>query len=243
MQNFEFLWQPLLGDWAISSREREKMPFIVATYVYASSQGQRTHSLVIGHCAWGRLKDRLQWSYRQSLFILIFCLFHRGFNSQTDISFFHYSPKPPSSMTKKFTNRVAEPPFCRIQSFAQNSKILLRTFPSLITLFPDQIFYEKVNFCPVWSYRQEHALCVGNWNLLQKAQKCSSGHFLLLSIYSQKNPSVRMFVKSGVTGMRISNFVRCGWARLAVVGCMRWVEDFRILEMCKSFEEVVWSLV
>ena len=24
-------------------REREKMPFIVATYVYASSQGQRTH--------------------------------------------------------------------------------------------------------------------------------------------------------------------------------------------------------
>ena len=25
-------------------REREKMPFIVATYVYASSQGQRTHS-------------------------------------------------------------------------------------------------------------------------------------------------------------------------------------------------------
>ena len=25
-------------------RKREKMPFIVATYVYASSQGQRTHS-------------------------------------------------------------------------------------------------------------------------------------------------------------------------------------------------------
>jgi hypothetical protein len=25
-------------------RERKKMPFIVATYVYASSQGQRTHS-------------------------------------------------------------------------------------------------------------------------------------------------------------------------------------------------------
>jgi hypothetical protein len=25
-------------------KEREKMPFIVATYVYASSQGQRTHS-------------------------------------------------------------------------------------------------------------------------------------------------------------------------------------------------------
>ena len=25
-------------------REEKKMPFIVATYVYASSQGQRTHS-------------------------------------------------------------------------------------------------------------------------------------------------------------------------------------------------------
>ena len=48
MQKFEFLWQPLLGDWAMSrkkEREKEKkMPFISATYVYASSQGQRTHS-------------------------------------------------------------------------------------------------------------------------------------------------------------------------------------------------------
>ena len=52
MQRFEFLRQPLLGELAMSrkkedeerKKEREKMPFVVATYVYASSQGQRTHS-------------------------------------------------------------------------------------------------------------------------------------------------------------------------------------------------------
>ena len=46
MQKFEFLRQPLLGELAMSrKRERKrKMPFIVATYVYDSSQGQRTHS-------------------------------------------------------------------------------------------------------------------------------------------------------------------------------------------------------
>ena len=50
MQKFETLQQPLLGELAMSWRERgereeeKKMPFIVATYVYASSQGQRTHS-------------------------------------------------------------------------------------------------------------------------------------------------------------------------------------------------------
>ena len=48
MQKFEFLRQPLLGELAMSrkkrERKREKMPFIVATCVYASSQGQRTHS-------------------------------------------------------------------------------------------------------------------------------------------------------------------------------------------------------
>jgi hypothetical protein len=36
-----------LGELAMSRkrrREREKMPFIVAPYVYASSQGQKTHS-------------------------------------------------------------------------------------------------------------------------------------------------------------------------------------------------------
>ena len=48
MQKFEFLRQPLLGELAMSrKRERKKekkMPFIVATDVYASSQGQRTHS-------------------------------------------------------------------------------------------------------------------------------------------------------------------------------------------------------
>ena len=46
MQNFK--QQTLLGELAMSrkkEREREKkMPFIVATYVYVSSQGQRTHS-------------------------------------------------------------------------------------------------------------------------------------------------------------------------------------------------------
>ena len=49
MQKFE----PLLVELAMSQkrerkkereREREKMPFIVAPYVYASSQGQRTNS-------------------------------------------------------------------------------------------------------------------------------------------------------------------------------------------------------
>ena len=48
MQKFETLREPLLGELAMSrkkeEREREKMPFIVATYVYASSQGQRTQS-------------------------------------------------------------------------------------------------------------------------------------------------------------------------------------------------------
>ena len=50
MQNFKTLRQPLMGELAMSrknrerKKEREKMPFIVATYVYASSQGQRTHS-------------------------------------------------------------------------------------------------------------------------------------------------------------------------------------------------------
>ena len=49
MQKFEFLRQPLMGElamrWKKKEREKEKkMPFIVATYVYASCQGQRTHS-------------------------------------------------------------------------------------------------------------------------------------------------------------------------------------------------------
>ena len=51
MQKFKFLRQPLLWELAMSpeeEREREeeekKVPFTVATYVYASSQGQRTHS-------------------------------------------------------------------------------------------------------------------------------------------------------------------------------------------------------
>ena len=49
MQKFKFLRQPLLGELAMSRKKKErkkekKMPFIVANYVYASSQGQRTHS-------------------------------------------------------------------------------------------------------------------------------------------------------------------------------------------------------
>jgi hypothetical protein len=58
MQNYKILLQSLLGELAISwreerererergeRREEKKMPFIVATYVYASSQGQHTHSV------------------------------------------------------------------------------------------------------------------------------------------------------------------------------------------------------
>ena len=48
MQKFKTLRQPLIGELAMSrKKERErkrKMPLIVATYVSAFSQGQRTHS-------------------------------------------------------------------------------------------------------------------------------------------------------------------------------------------------------
>ena len=45
MQNYKTLRQSLLGELAMSQKKEEKkMPFIVATYVYASSRGQRTHS-------------------------------------------------------------------------------------------------------------------------------------------------------------------------------------------------------
>ena len=57
MKNYKILGQSLLGELAMSrkkergEREREKkMPFIVATYVYASSQGQRTHSARTHFC-------------------------------------------------------------------------------------------------------------------------------------------------------------------------------------------------
>jgi hypothetical protein len=60
MRNFGTIRQPLLVELAMSWRERrrEKMQFRVATYVYASSQGQRTHSAwtnsfdLIGVFAW-----------------------------------------------------------------------------------------------------------------------------------------------------------------------------------------------
>jgi hypothetical protein len=58
--------EPLLGELAMSRKkesEREsetqhpkKMPFILATYVYASSQGQRTHS------AWTNVCDPNFWT-------------------------------------------------------------------------------------------------------------------------------------------------------------------------------------
>ena len=50
MQKFETLWQPLLWFWiAVVTRrtrkqEKKKIPKKVATFVYARSQGQRTHS-------------------------------------------------------------------------------------------------------------------------------------------------------------------------------------------------------
>ena len=47
MQDFGTLRQPLLGELAMSRKKEEeekKMPFIMATYVSACSQGQRTHS-------------------------------------------------------------------------------------------------------------------------------------------------------------------------------------------------------
>jgi hypothetical protein len=53
MQKFEFLRQTLLGELAMrrkkerkkeERKKEKKMPFIVATYIYASSQGQCTHS-------------------------------------------------------------------------------------------------------------------------------------------------------------------------------------------------------
>jgi hypothetical protein len=50
MQNLKTLQQPLLRELAMSRKKErggggeKKMPFTVATYVYASSQGQRMHS-------------------------------------------------------------------------------------------------------------------------------------------------------------------------------------------------------
>ena len=55
MQKFEFLRQPLMGELAMSrKREEKKMPFVVATYVYASSQGQSTHSA----------RTKISWFYQ-----------------------------------------------------------------------------------------------------------------------------------------------------------------------------------
>ena len=68
MQKFEFLRQPLLGELAMSWKKKKrekKIPFVVATYVYASRQGQRTHSArtniyylhlmkIVSSCAWNK---------------------------------------------------------------------------------------------------------------------------------------------------------------------------------------------
>ena len=89
----------------------------------------------------------------------------------------------------------AETKFC-----SQGSKMLLRTLPSFISLFPDHSFYVKVYFCQKWSCRQELPQSVRNSNFALKALKCFSGHFFVISIYSQTSPSMRkqIFVKSGV---------------------------------------------
>ena len=47
MQKFKFLWTPsgrISNELERKKKKEKKMPFIVANYVYASSQGQRTHS-------------------------------------------------------------------------------------------------------------------------------------------------------------------------------------------------------
>jgi hypothetical protein len=69
MQDFETLTQPLLGELAMSrkrerKRRREKMPFIVATYVYACSP-RAVHTLcsdqyfVIGHIFVGDIQAQI----------------------------------------------------------------------------------------------------------------------------------------------------------------------------------------
>jgi hypothetical protein len=51
----------------------------------------------------------------------------------------------------------AEFQFC-----SQGSKMLLQTLPSVINLFPEHSFYEKINFRQKWSCKQEPPLSVQN---------------------------------------------------------------------------------
>jgi hypothetical protein len=79
MQNFKTLRQPLLGELAMSRKKEEEerkkeekiMPSTMATYVYASSQGQRTHSARTnsGQLWWGGAQNilgpkqpKIRWS-------------------------------------------------------------------------------------------------------------------------------------------------------------------------------------
>jgi hypothetical protein len=61
MQKFEFLRQPLLRR----REEEKKMPFIVATYVYASNQGQRTHSALTKNKSASRARTELGTAHPQ----------------------------------------------------------------------------------------------------------------------------------------------------------------------------------
>ena len=72
MQKFEFLRQPFLGELAMSWREREikrKVPFIVATYVYASSQGQRTHSARTNFILFNPVLDQVPPTFSMSEYV------------------------------------------------------------------------------------------------------------------------------------------------------------------------------
>jgi hypothetical protein len=108
MQKFEFLQQPLLGELAMSWRERKKerkkegeqMPFIVATYVYASSQGQRTHSAQSFHGAFYTMvinsMNRLTFPNR----LKIYNWQYKSFDNTSYLTFL------------KSFNKVAWQPFC-----------------------------------------------------------------------------------------------------------------------------------
>ena len=74
MQKFEFLRQPLLGELAMSRKREEeeerkkekKMPFIVATYVSACSQGQRTYSARTNYiCPWWYLARESEEAWQE----------------------------------------------------------------------------------------------------------------------------------------------------------------------------------
>ena len=81
--------------------------------------------------------------------------------------------------------------------YLQGSKIILQIFPSFIILFPDHSFYEKLQL----QLQTGVSFICAESQFCSQGAKCSSIHFLLLSIYSQNTHSMRksIFVKSGVT--------------------------------------------